>query len=74
MVELVILQPILALEAFVALCTLVDLVVVHDLMLLQTNHGGEDFVADRADLRRARSVLVFMIFESVLTFELLVAL
>jgi hypothetical protein len=46
-----ILQTILAFEAFIALGAIVDLVIVHDLMLLQSNECWEDLETDIADLR-----------------------
>lgn len=74
MVQLVIFQPVFALEALIALLALIDLLVVHYLMLLQADQCGEDLMADAADLRGARSVLILVVFESILTFEFFVAL
>lgn len=50
-IQLVILQSVLALEALVALLALINLVVVHDLVLLEANQCWEYFVAYIADLR-----------------------
>lgn len=73
-IQFVVLQAILALEALVALLALVDFIVVHDLMLLETNQCREEFVTDATDLSGARSMLILMVFETILTFEFLVAL
>lgn len=71
MVHLVILESILALEALFALLTLIDLIVVHYLMLLQSNKSGKDLMTDVALLRRTGNVFALVILESILTFELL---
>lgn len=49
-IHLVVLQSIFAFKGLVTLLALVDFLVVHDLVLLETDQSWEDFVADIADL------------------------
>lgn len=74
MIQFMIFQSIFALEAFVTFGTCVNLVVVHNFMLLQSDKSWEVFETDIADLRGSRCVLILVVFESVLALELLVAL
>jgi hypothetical protein len=57
-----------------SLITLVDLFIVHYLVLLKSDHRGEDFVTDIACLTSARHMLLLVIFQSILAFEFLFAL
>lgn len=50
MIQLVVLQAVLALEALVALLALIDLIVMHDLVLLKTNECWKDLMAHIANL------------------------
>lgn len=56
------------------LLALINLLIVHDLMLLETDEGWEDFVTDVADLRGSRSVFALVVLQAVLTLELFVTL
>lgn len=73
-IHLVILQSIFALKTLVAFLALVDFLVVHDLVLLETNKSWEDLVAHIADLGGSGSMLVLVVFEAILAFEALIAL
>lgn len=73
-IHLMIFKSIFAFETLVAFLALVDFLVVHDLVLLETNQSWEDLVTDVADLGGSGSVLVLVIFKTILAFEFLVAL
>lgn len=73
-IHLVIFESIFAFERFVALTALINLIIVHYLMLLESYHGREYLVAHVTCLFSARSMFGLVIFESVWTLELLLAL
>lgn len=56
------------------LLALINLLIVHDLMLLESDEGWEDFVTDIADLRGSWSVFALVVLQAVLTLELFVTL
>lgn len=74
MIQLMIFEPIFAFERFIAFAALIDLFVVHYLMLLKSYHGWEYLVAHVACLNGSRSMFCLVIFESVWTLELFLAL